>query len=159
MSFERVKNYLENEGYGDRITVHNEVCDTVEHAAAMIGCEPERIAKTMSFLLDDEPVVIISAGDAKIDNRKYKDYFHKKAKMIPWDDVEKVIGHEPGGVCALAVNEGVKAYMDISLKRFTDIHTAAGAVNCTVHLTVDELEKLSNKVDWVDVCKGWPANE
>src|SRR3712207_9458720 len=103
MSYENVKRDLEKKGYADRITIHSEPCDTVENAARMIGCEEKLIAKTMSFLVDETPIVIVAAGDVKIDNRKYKDYFKKKAKMVPWDQVDEIIGHIPGGVCAFGL--------------------------------------------------------
>lgn len=159
MSYERVKNYFESVGLGDRVTVHDEVGDTVEHAAAMLGCEPARIAKTMSFLLDDGPILIVSAGDAKVNSSKFKAFFHQKAVMIPWDEVNALIGHEPGAVCPFAVNDNVRVYLDVSLKRFSDIHAAAGDLYSTVHLTLNELVENSGMAGWVDLCKGWLINE
>lgn len=152
MSYESVKEELERKGYANRITIHPNPCDTVENAARMIGCEEKLIAKTMSFLLDDKPIVIVAAGDAKIDNRKYKDMFKKKAKMVPWEEVESIIGHKPGGVCALGLNKGVVAYLDESLKRFEVVYSVAGAPECTVAFRVDELDKVID-AEWIDVCK------
>ena len=155
MSYPKVQAYFDSIGMGDRPVVHDTPTDTVEHAAQVLGCEEARIAKTMSFMVGDQPIVIAMAGDAKIDNRKYKDTFHKKCRMIGWDDVESIIGHEPGGVCPFAVNEGVKVYLDVSLKGFKIVHAAAGDHISTISLTVDELEKVTNSEGWVDVCKGW----
>jgi|SRR3712207_2111335 len=152
MSYENVKRDLEKKGYADRITIHSEPCDTVENAARLIGCEEKLIAKTMSFLVDDTPIVIVAAGDVKIDNRKYKDYFRKKAKMVPWDQVDEIIGHIPGGVCAFGLKEGVKPFLDESLKRFEVVYSAAGAPECTADFRVDELDKVIDG-PWIDVCK------
>lgn len=159
MSYERVKEYFDSVGLGDRVTVHEEIGDTVEHAAKMLGCEPARIAKTMSFLLEDGPVLIVSAGDAKVNSSKFKAFFHHKSVMIPWDQVETLIGHEPGAVCPFAVKENVQVWLDESLKRFTDIHAAAGSLNSTVHLTLEELTVHSKMNGWVDLCKGWREDE
>jgi prolyl-tRNA editing enzyme YbaK/EbsC (Cys-tRNA(Pro) deacylase) len=144
---------------GDRYTEHSEIGDTVEHAAAVIGCEPAMIAKTMSFMLKSGPILVVSAGDAKTNSSKFKSQFGEKPVMIPWNDVEKVIGHEPGAVTAIAVNNGVRVFLDVSLKRFSDIHTAGGSLNSTVHLTLKEFEQCSNSEAWVDVCKGWLVND
>ena len=146
-------------GLGDRLTIHTVECDTVEHAAETIGCEPAHIAKTMSFLLDEQPIVIVCAGDAKIKNGKYKGYFGKKAKMVPFEDVERVIGHEPGGVCPFGVCEGVRVYLDVSLKRFETVHAAGGARAATVRLSPDELASAVVSEDWVDLCDGWQGEE
>lgn len=159
MSVEKAKKHLESVGLGDRLTVHPVECDTVEHAAEAIGCEPAHIAKTMSFLLDDQPIVIVCAGDAKIKNGKYKAYFGKKAKMVPFEDVERVIGHEPGGVCPFGVCDGVKIYLDVSLKRFETVHAAGGARAATVRLSPDELALAVISEDWVDICDGWSREE
>lgn len=156
MSVEKARAHLEAVGMGDRLTIHAVECDTVEHAAETIGCKPAHIAKTMSFLVDEEhPIVIVCAGDAKIKNAKYKAFFGKKAKMVPFEDVERVIGHEPGGVCPFGVCEGVKTYLDISLQRFPVVHAAAGARNATVSLSPDELATAVAAVEWVDLCDGW----
>lgn len=159
MSYENVKKYFESVNLADHITVRSEIGDTVEHAAAAIGCEPARIAKTMSFLLDDGPIVIAMAGDAKVNSSKFKSVFHQKATMVPWDQVDELIGHEPGSVCPFALKEGVKVYLDISLKRFDHIHAAGGNDYTTVRLTMEELIEHSHMEDWVDVCKGWIVNE
>ena len=156
MSYEKVKAFFDNKNMGDHLTVHATPCDTVTHAAENIGCEEAQIAKTMSFLVDEElPIVIVSAGDAKVKSKKYKEVFHKKAKMVPWDEVTAIIGHEPGGVCPFALNEGVKVYLDVSLQRFTDVHAAAGRPDATVHLTIEELEQTADSEGWIDVCDGW----
>lgn len=126
---------------------------TVELAAQAVGCEPERIAKTMSFLVNEEVILIVTAGDVKIDNKKYKQYFHAKAKMIPFEEVEGYIGHAPGGVCPFAVKEGVRTYLDESLKRFETVYPAAGSANSAVRLTPQELEQCIENVTWIDVCK------
>ena len=159
MAYERVQAYFDDLKMGEKVKVHATPCDTVPHAAANFGCEEARIAKTMSFLVDDQPIVIVSAGDAKVKNNKYKAFFHKKAKMIPWDQVEEIIGHEPGGVCPFVMNEGVKVYLDVSLKRFDIVHAAAGRPDATVSLTIPELEQTSGMIEWVDLCDGWREEE
>lgn len=160
MSYEKVQAFFDSKHMGDHVTVHETPCDTVTHAAENIGCEEARIAKTMSFLLDDDhAIVIVSAGDAKVKSKKYKEVFHKKPKMIPWDNVTEIIGHEPGGVCPFALNEGVGVYLDVSLKRFTDVHAAAGRPDATVHLTLEELEETAGSEGWIDVCEGWNLEE
>lgn len=113
----------------------------------------------MSFLLDGEPILIVTAGDAKIDNKKYKNHFHKKAKMIPAELVEQYIGHAPGGVCPFAVNPNVKVYLDISLKRFQTVYPAGGSSNSAVKLSIEELATHSGSSGWVDVCSNWFVNE
>lgn len=153
MSIERVKEYLQQEGILDRLRILHESSATVELAAQALGCEPAWIAKTMSFLVDDGAVLIVTAGDVKIDNKKFKDQFHQKAKMIPGDLVEEYIGHAPGGVCPFAIKEQVPVYMDISLKRFETVYPAGGDAHSAVELTPDELEKYAHAVGWVDVCK------
>lgn len=152
MSCERVKAYLESVGFGDRFTVREMTADTVEHAAESIGCLPAQIAKTMSFLLHDQVIVIVASGDTKIANAKYKATFGAKAAMIPFDRVEELTGHAPGGVCPFALNEGVKVYLDESIKRFEVSHASGGSHNTTVGLTPAELERIANPVSWVDVC-------
>jgi prolyl-tRNA editing enzyme YbaK/EbsC (Cys-tRNA(Pro) deacylase) len=159
MSAEKVREYLNQVGLGDRYTEHDEIGDTVEHAAAVIGCEPARIAKTMSFLLKSGPILVVSAGDAKANSSKFKAQFGEKPVMIPWDQVETITGHEPGAVTALAVNDDVRVFLDVSLKRFSDIHTSGGTLNATVRLALKELEDCSHYEAWVDVCKGWLVNE
>ena len=128
---------------------------TVELAAAAVGCAPEQIAKTLSFMVNEIPILIVAAGDAKIDNPKYKAQFQTKAKMHTPDQVESLIGHRIGGVCPFGIKPGVKVYLDLSLKRFSTVYAACGASNTVIELTLCELEKHSSYLDWIDVCKGW----
>lgn len=159
MSFEKVKYYFEQFDLSHRVMELEQSSATVEQAAIAIGCEPELIAKTMSFFLNDKPVLIVTAGDAKIDNKKYKEYFGEKAKMIPGDQVEDYVGHAPGGVCPFATNKDVIVYLDVSLKRFETIFPAAGSANSAVKLSLKELETFSSALSWIDVCKGWFVNQ
>lgn len=152
MSFENVKKYFDNAGLGQKVLTFDKSSATVAEAAETIGCEPKQIAKTMSFLLNDKPILIVTAGDAKVDNKKYKATFHQKAKMIPFDQVENYIGHIPGGVCPFAVNPDVTVYLDVSLKRFERVYPAAGNDHSAVALSLQELEDHSGYVDWVDTC-------
>ncbi|MFQ9396018.1 MAG: YbaK/EbsC family protein [Lachnospiraceae bacterium] len=126
---------------------------TVAEAAEALGVEPGMIAKTLSFLQEEKPVLILTEGTAKIDNRKYKDTFHIKAKMIPFEEVETQVGHAPGGVCPFGINENVIVYLDESLRQFENVYPAAGDDHSAVKLTVDELEKIAGATGWVDVCK------
>lgn len=153
MALEKVISYFDNAGLKDRVMVFEQSSATVELAALAVGCEPAHIAKTMSFLQGEKAILIVTAGDAKIENKKYKALFHQKAKMIPWDSVELYIGHAPGGVCPFEINEGVDTYLDVSLKRFETVYPAAGSDNSAVSLSIEELEKYSNSIGWVDVCK------
>ena len=153
MSLERAKAHLERFGLADRIQLFDVSSATVELAAQAVGCEPARIAKTLSFLLPEGPVLILAAGDARIDNSKYKAQFHTKAKMIPHDQVEELIGHGVGGVCPFAVKEGVPVWLDESLRRFDLVYPAAGTSNSAAKLTLAELEQASQALGWVDVCK------
>lgn len=155
MSIKKVREYFAKYGIEDRILEFETSSETVELASIAVGCEPKRITKTMSFLLDEQPILIAIAGDARIANAKYKEKFQVKAKMISFDDVEKYIGHKVGGVCPFGVNEGVKTYLDVSLKRFDTVYPAAGSGNSAIELTIPELEKYSNFIEWVDVCKDW----
>lgn len=155
MSFENVKNFFDEFGMGDRCVLQEHSSDTVEHAAQAIGCIPAQIAKTMSFVVADEPIMIVMAGDAKVHNAKYKAFFHQKASMVPWDQVEELTGHMPGGVCPFSRNEGIKVYLDVSMKRFEIVYAAAGSPNGTIGLTIEELEKYSGYEEWVDVAKDW----
>ena len=125
----------------------------MELAAQAAGCEPERIAKTLSFHVDDKVVLIVAAGDAKIDNPKYKAQFATKAKMLAFEEAEDLIGHAVGGVCPFAVNEGVEVYLDVSLKRFETVFPACGSSNSAIELNMEELEKYSGSLAWIDVCK------
>ena len=153
MSLEKAKKYLEEKGYADHIIELEESSATVQLAAEALGVEPGMIAKTMSFLTDDGPILILTEGTAKIANRKYKDYFHVKAKMIPFDEVEDYIGHAPGGVCPFGIKDGIKVYLDDSLKRFDTVYPAAGNDHSAVKLTIAELEDVAGACGWIDVCK------
>ena len=153
MSLELAKAHLERFGLADRVQLFDVSSATVELAAQAVGCEPARIAKTLSFLLPEGPVLILAAGDARIDNSKYKAQFHTKAKMIPHDQVEELIGHGVGGVCPFGVKEGVPVWLDESLRRFDLVYPAAGTSNSAVKLTLAELEQASQALGWVDVCK------
>ncbi len=153
MSIEKVKAYFERIGEGGRILEFEASTATVAQAAAAVGCEPGRIAKTMSFLVDGNPVLILYAGDVRVDNKKFKRTFHKKGRMIPVEEVEAYIGHEPGGVCPFAVKEGVPVYLDVSLKRYDMVYPAAGNGHSAVRTTPEELYILANAVDWVDTAK------
>lgn len=155
MSLERVKTYFETYGMKERIQEFDVSSATVELAACALHCEPQRIAKTLSFMVEEQAVLIVAAGDAKIDNPKYKAEFGKKAKMLSRDEVETLVGHAVGGVCPFAVKEGVKVYLDVSLKRFDTVFPACGSSNSAIELTIPELEKYSGYEGWVDVCKGY----
>lgn len=156
MSIAKVRSYFQQFDIENRIIEFPTSSATVELAARAVNCEPARIAKTISFKLPENPVLIVAAGDAKVDNAKYKHYFGVKAKMLSAEEVEPLIGHEIGGVCSFAVNDSVKVYLDISLKRLTTFFPACGSHNSAIELTPEELERYSsNFVDWVDLCKGW----
>lgn len=155
MAIDRVKQYFEQYGISGRIQEFDESSATVELAAAALGCEPQRIAKSLSFLGDGCAILIVTAGDARIDNPKYKAKFGKKAKMLLFEEVEEMIGHGVGGVCPFAVKEGVEVYLDVSLKRFATVFPACGSANSAIELTIEELEKYSRYREWVDVCKGY----
>ena len=151
MSLERAKKHLEKYGFLDRIYEFEVSSATVALAAEALGTEEARIAKSLSFMTADGPILVIAAGDVKVDNRKYKDRFLTKAKMIPFDEVETLIGHGVGGVCPFGINEGVRVYLDESLRRFDVVYPAAGTAASAVRLTVEELELASEAVCWVDV--------
>ncbi len=153
MSLEQAKKYLTEKGYADRIIELEESSATVQLAAEALGVEPGMIAKTMSFLQGEQPVLILTEGTARIDNRKYKDTFHIKAKMIPFEEVEEIIGHAPGGVCPFGVKDGIKVYLDESLKRFDTVYPAAGNDHSAVRLTIADLENAVDSEGWIDVCK------
>lgn len=154
MSYQAVRAYFGRFGLLDHITEREQTGDTVKHAAQTIGCSVGEIAKTLSFLVAREPILVVMAGDVKVNSAKFKAQFHQKAEMIPWDRVEALIGHAPGGVCPFALRPGVAVYLDLSLRRFPVIHTAAGIDTATIRLTLAELEEHSHPVQWVDVCKG-----
>lgn len=155
MSVQKVKEYFAQWGMENRVLELEQSSATVDEAAAALHTEGKRIAKSMSFLLDEGPVLVIFAGDARVDNRKFKERFHKKATMVKHDDVERLIGHPVGGVCPFAVNPGVAVYLDESLKRFTTVFPACGSGNSAIELTLPELETYSHAAGWVDVAKGW----
>ncbi|MGG0383096.1 YbaK/EbsC family protein [Priestia endophytica] len=155
MSIEKVKSYFANYGMENKIIQLKESSATVELAAQALGCEPERIAKTLSFRVGEEVVLIVAAGDAKIDNRKYREEFGTKAKMLSANEVEPLTGHRIGGVCPFAVNEGVSVYLDQSLQRFQTVFPACGSGNSAIELTIEQLEEYSKYIKWLDVCKGW----
>ncbi len=153
MSIDRVKSYFKERGMEDRVLEFPVSSATVELAAQALGCEPCRIAKTLSFLVGEDPILIVTAGDVKIDNPQYRAQFGKKAKMLKPDQVEEMVGHAVGGVCPFAVKEGVKVYLDESLKRFQTVFPACGSSNSAIELTIPELEEVSGYLGWVDVCK------
>lgn len=153
MAIEKVREYFAQEGIADKIQEFEVSSATVELAAQALNCEGCRIAKTLSFHVEDRVVLIVTAGDAKIDNHKYKAQFGKKAKMLAFDEAETLIGHAVGGVCPFAVNDGVEIYLDESLKRFETVFPACGSSNSAIELTIPELEKYSRYLSWIDVCK------
>ena len=155
MSIERVKEYFDAYGMTGRIREFPVSSATVELAAAALGCEGCRIAKTLSFLVDGAAVLIVAAGDARVDNGKFKAFFHTKARMLTPQEAADLVGHAVGGVCPFGVNEGVITYLDISLKRFETVFPACGSANSAIELTLPELERLSQAQAWIDVCKGW----
>ena len=152
---EAVYKWLDERGYSDRITEHIETIDTVEHAAQQIGCSEAEIAKTLSFMVDDKPVIVVMAGDGRVNSSKFKAQFHTKPSMVPRDRVEELTGFAPGGVCPFGVPSDIPVWLDVSMKRFAYIHPAGGNEFASVKLTPDELEKASEAAGWCDVCKGW----
>lgn len=156
MSIQKVRDYLEPLGIADRIREFEASSATVELAAQAVGVEGARIAKSLSFKVEDHPILVVAAGDAKIDNPRYKAQFHTKAKMLTFEEAHTLIGHDVGGVCPFALPEDVKVYLDISLRRFETVFPAAGNDHSAIELTCGELEQYaSNFVQWVDVCKAW----
>ena len=154
MSLERAKNHLEQYGIEDRIRTFPVSSATVELAAKALNCEPGRIAKTLSFMPADRVILIVAAGDARIDNAKFKARFGGKAKMVKPEEAETLIGHAVGGICPFGVNEGVAVYLDESLKKYPSVFPACGSSNSGIELTIEELERYSGSLAWVDVCKG-----
>ena len=152
MSIEKVREYFTSLGIEDKIMEFDVSSATVELAAIAVGVEGARIAKTLSFLVKDEPILIVVAGDGRVDNKKYKATFSAKAKMLSHDQAAEMIGHAVGGVCPFAVNEGVRVYLDESLKRFQTVFPACGSSNSAIELTIPELEEYSCFEKWVDVC-------
>jgi prolyl-tRNA editing enzyme YbaK/EbsC (Cys-tRNA(Pro) deacylase) len=155
MAIDTVREYFRKWNMEDKIQEFDVSSATVALAARALDCEPERIAKTLSFKVDDGCVLIVTAGDAKIDNAKFKGLFKIKAKMLAPEEVIEFVGHEIGGVCPFGVNDHVSIYLDISLRRFNTVFPACGSSNSAIELTPDELEKYSGSIEWVDVCKGW----
>ena len=153
MSVELVKKYFENTELEGKVLEFPTSSATVELAADAVGTEPDRIAKTMAFLLGDEAMVIVVSGLSRIDNKKFKAQFHTKAKMIPFAAVEEYLGHPPGGVCPFALKEGVKVYLDVSLRAHETVFPAAGSENSAIETTIDQLERFTSYEEWVDVCK------
>lgn len=153
MAIERVREYFRSKGMEDRIQEFEVSSATVALAAQALGCAEQRIAKTLSFHVKNRVVLIVTAGDAKIDNQKYKAFFETKAKMLSFDEAEPLIGHAVGGVCPFAVNDGVEVYLDESLKRFETVFPACGSSNSAIELTMEELEEHSGYKSWIDVCK------
>ncbi len=155
MSIEKVRAFFREKGIEDRVQEFPVSSATVELAAQALGVEGKRIAKTLSFLAGDQCVLIVAAGDAKVDNAKFKAQFHTKAKMLPHDLVPEYVGHAVGGVCPFAVKEGVAVYLDESLRRFETVFPACGSSNSAIELTIPELMAYADTDAWIDVCKGW----
>ena len=153
MSIEKVRDYLQNYGAAERVLEFPVSSATVEQAAQALNCEPARIAKTLSFDCGGETLLIVAAGDCRIDNAKYKQHFHYKAKMLAAEDALLRTGHAVGGVCPFAIPENVKVCLDISLKRFATVFPACGSSNSAIELTIGELSEFTNQLEWVDVCK------
>ena len=153
MSVELVKKYFENTELEGKVLEFPTSSATVELAADAVGTEPDRIAKTMAFLLGEEAIVIVVSGLSRIDNKKFKAQFHTKAKMIPFAAVEEYLGHPPGGVCPFALKEGVKVYLDVSLRAHETVFPAAGSENSAIETTIDQLERFTSYEEWVDVCR------
>ena len=159
MAIEKVKAYFRQFGMEGRVREFDVSSATVELAAQALDCQPCRIAKTLSFLADGHAILVVAAGDAKIDNPKYKAQFGAKAKMLTPQEAEELVGHAVGGVCPFAVNEGVTVYLDESLRRFETVFPACGSGSSAIELTIPELEQYSGYTAWVDVCKGWREEE
>ena len=153
MSLIKAKEYLKKYDLDKNIIEFSESTATVREAAEALQCEDAQIAKTMAFLVNDEPILIVASGDKKIDNQKFKQTFHTKAKMIPFDELDSLVGHAAGGVCPFGIHDGVKVYLDVSLKEFDTVYPACGTSNSAVKLAMPELEEASNYVEYVDVCK------
>lgn len=153
MAIEKVREYFKQYGIENRVLEFEVSSATVALAAQALNCEPDRIAKTLSFKVDEDCILIVAAGGAKIDNAKYKAQFHTKAKMLTPDEAVTLVGHAVGGVCPFGVNEGVTTYLDVSLKAYQTVFPACGSDNSAIELTIDELEKYSSSKGWIDVCK------
>lgn len=153
MAIEKVREYFKEFGIENRIQEFEVSSATVELAAEALQCEPCRIAKTLSFVVNENPILIVTAGDTKIDNSKYKEQFKSKAKMLKFDEVLETIGHDVGGVCPFGINENIDIYLDDSLKRFKTVFPACGSSNSAIELTIEEIEKYTSFISWIDVCK------
>lgn len=153
MSIEKVREYFKKFGLDNKIMEFDVSSATVIEAAIALNCKEQEIAKTLSFIVNDRPVLIVTAGDSKVDNSKFKTKFNVKAKMIPFDDVERLVGYAVGGVCPFGVNKDVDVFLDESLKRFDTVYPACGSSNSAIKLSIEELEKASNYKEWIDVCK------
>lgn len=153
MSIEKGRAYFRQFGMEDRVREFDVSSATVELAALALGVDGARIAKTLSFKKDDSCILILAAGDARIDNHKFKDKFHMKAKMFAPEEVLSIVGHPVGGVCPFGINDGIDVYLDESLKRFETVFPAVGSANSAIELNLDELYKYSNAIEWIDVCK------
>ena len=151
MAIEKVKEYFKQFGIEDRIQEFDVSSATVELAAKALNCAPERIAKSLSFMVNDKPIIIVVAGNIKISNSKFKQQFQTKAKMLSFEDAENLIGHKVGGVCPFVTNDGVEVYLDTSLKNYETVFPACGSSNSAIELTIAELEKYSNYKEWIDV--------
>lgn len=152
MSLIKVREEFKKYGIENRILEFSETSATVRDAALALNCEEKLIAKTLSFIINDQPILIVVAGDAKVDNHKYKDEFHIKAHMIDRNNLDNLIGHEAGGICPFGTNDNVIVYLDSSLKRFEYVYPACGSSNSAIKLSLEELEKYSHYTKWVDVC-------
>ena len=159
MAIEKVRAYFARHGMAERVREFDASSATVELAARALACEPCRIAKTLSFMLDGRALLVVSAGDARIDNARYKARFGAKAKMLTPAEAESLVGHAVGGVCPFAVRDGVPVYLDVSLRRFATVYPACGSSNSAIELDLQELERHSGAAGWVDVCKGWRPEE
>ncbi|MPN22840.1 hypothetical protein SDC9_170224 [bioreactor metagenome] len=153
MAIQKVREYFNQFGMEGRILEFEVSSATVALAAQALNCEPDRIAKTLSFRVGEDCILIVTAGGAKIDNAKYKAQFHTKAKMLTHEEAVELVGHAVGGVCPFGVKDGVTAYLDVSLKAYQTVFPACGSDNSAIELTIDELEKYSNSQGWIDVCK------
>ncbi len=159
MAIEKVKKYFAEFGMADKVLEFDVSSATVELAAQALGCEPERIAKTLSFRREEGCLIVVMAGDAKIDNKKFKQQFAMKARMLSAEEVDTMVGHGIGGVCPFAINDNIPVYLDVSMQRFDTVFPACGSSNSAIELTCEQLEKYSGSLGWVDVCKGWQAAE
>lgn len=155
MAIEKVKDFFKQYGMDSQIIEFEVSSATVDLAATALGCKPERIAKTLSFMVNGQAALVVAAGDAKVDNKKFKEYFKTKAKMLSPDEAIDMVGHAIGGVCPFAIKNDVSVYLDISLKRFDTMYPACGSSNSAIELTIKQLEKFSSYSEWIDVCKGW----